>query len=61
MVCCTHVHIGVCEFAKLLPHIASKQGVSVSKSSEEEEDDDDIEIVVGMIFNDDIRRPRRGS
>ena len=37
------------------------QGVSISKSSEEEEDDDGIEIVVGMIFNDDIRRPRRGS
>lgn len=32
-----------------------------SSSSEEEEDDEDFETVLGMIFNDDIRRPRRGS
>ncbi|CDJ26608.1 unnamed protein product [Triticum aestivum] len=32
-----------------------------SSSSEEEEEDDDFETVLGMIFNDDVRRPRRGS
>ena len=32
-----------------------------SSSSEEEEDDEDFKTLLGMIFNDDIRRPRRGS
>ena len=32
-----------------------------SSSSEEEEDDGDFETVLGMIFNDEVRRPRRGS
>ena len=32
-----------------------------SSSSEEEEDDEDFETVLGMIFNDDLRRPRRQS
>ena len=27
----------------------------------EEEDDDDFDTVLGMIFNDDVRRSRRGS
>ena len=29
-------------------------------SSEKEEDDDDFGTILGMIFNDDVRRPRRG-
>ena len=32
-----------------------------SSSSEEEEDDDDFEMDIGMIFNEDFWRPRRGS
>ena len=32
-----------------------------SSSSKEKEDDKDFETILGMIFNDDIRRPRRGS
>ena len=32
-----------------------------TSSEEEEEDDDDFDTVLGMIFNDDVRRPRRGS
>ena len=32
-----------------------------SSLSEEEEDDDDFDTVLGMIFNDDVRHPRRGS
>ena len=32
-----------------------------SSSPKEEEEDDDFDIVLGMIFNDDVRRPRRGS
>ncbi|XP_073367789.1 uncharacterized protein [Aegilops tauschii subsp. strangulata] len=32
-----------------------------SSSEEEEEDDDDFDTVLGMIFNDDVRRPRRAS
>ena len=32
-----------------------------SSSSEEEENDDDFETVLGVIFNDDVWQPRRGS
>ena len=32
-----------------------------SSSSVEEEDDDDFDTVLGMIYNDDVWRPRRGS
>ena len=32
-----------------------------SSSSKEEEDDDDFDTILGMVINDDVQRPRRGS
>ena len=31
------------------------------EDSSSSEDEDDFDTVLGMIFNDDVRRPRRGS